>query len=222
MNRHIKRFMLKVTNLGLSVLVIGSVVNVLYTAAIAAAPDLMAPVVTFVGLQKETALNILAPLLGSSVGLTGMKFVMTAMKGQLMDTEQRAEDRLVENESKLQEFEAKVMSAIEQIVDGHNAQTDALKQTLAVQNKMLEFYQIDSNSKLDVSDNLISPEIKAQIIEWQNDLDNFNEEMKSYELKNIYKITEIINNIIQNDIVEEQEIDPRVTEIIGDNDEEII
>ena len=219
MNKHIKKAMLKLMNLGLGIVVTAGILNTLYVAAIAADPVLMAPVVAMIDVKVSLAKDMLAPLLGSSVGLMGMKFMLTAMKSTNNDAEIKTDERLMSNETKMLSIESNIMGAVDEIVNGMNSQLDTMKTSIAIQNKMLEFYQIESNSKLNVSDNLISPEIKAQHIEWQDELDNLNEQMKTYKLKNIYKITEVVKNII---IEATEEIDPRVSEIIGDKDEEII
>lgn len=219
MNNNIKKLMYKVMNFGLGSLVAVSITNAVYVAAIAAAPEMMAPVVGFIDINAGIARDMMAPLLGSSVGLYGSKLVLTAMKGSMNDAQIQTDDRLLSNETQMNTLEANVLSAIDNVVNSQNTEIQVMRQSIAIQNKMLEFYQIESNSKLNVSDNLISPEIKAQHLEWQSELENLSLEMKSYDLKNIYKITEIVKNII---LETTDEIDPRVSEIIGEDNENTI
>jgi len=216
-----KTIISKTLNVGLTALVAASVIQGSYLILLGAAPEFMAPVESWINIKSSAITVSLAPMLGSSIGLLGLKFFNTALRSSLNDGIVKTDERLSSNELAMSNLESTFISAIDVVVNSKNNETDLLKQSLAIQNKMLEFYQIEANSKLNVSDNLISPEIKNQLLGWQSELDNLSLDLKTYELKNIYKITEVVKNIINAPIVKDV-IDPRVTEIIGDNDEEII
>lgn len=216
-----KTIISKLLNVGLTALVAASVVQGSYLILLGVAPEMMAPVESWVNINKDVVTTSLAPLLGSSVGLLGLKFFSTALHSSVNDGIVKTDERLSSNEKAMANLESNVISAVDAVVNSQNNETQLLKQSLAIQNKMLEFYQIESNSKLNVSDTLISPEIKAQHLEWQKELENLSLEMKTYKLTNIYKITEVVKNIIQT-TVHEQTIDPRVTEIVGNDDEKVI
>jgi ribosomal protein L29 len=216
-----KKIISKVVNVGLTALVTASVIQGSYLILLGAAPEFMAPVEAWVNIKSSTIAVSMAPLLGSSVGLLGLKFFNTALRSSVNDGIVKTDERLSSNEQAMTSLETNVISAIDSVVNAQNNETDLLKKSLSIQNKMLEFYQIEANTKLNVSNTLVSAEIKDQLLGWQSELNNLSLELKSYELKNIYKITEVVKNIIKT-VVTEKEIDPRVTEIIGDSNEETI